>query len=82
MRRGAVALVLIAALPACAAPRPAALAVDMRAVEECREFAESSAPPRPVHGTVGGRSRVYPAQDAETLRTLFDLCMQTKEALK
>jgi hypothetical protein len=79
MRRLAVP-VLALALAACATRSPS---VDTAAVEECREFAEQTVPHEPVRGNgSGGRSTVYPSRDAETLHTLFDLCMKAKEALR
>ncbi|HEV8585535.1 MAG TPA: hypothetical protein VGT02_11260 [Methylomirabilota bacterium] len=79
MTRGVAALMLALSVAACATARPA---VDAKAVEECRDFAETTAPREPVRGNGAGRSAVYPSQDAESLTTLFDLCMQAKEALK
>jgi hypothetical protein len=75
----AVALVLVACAPSTRAPSPV---VDTAAVEECRDFAEQTVPHEPVRGNGGGRSTVYPAKNAESLYTLFDLCMKAKEALK
>jgi len=76
----AVALALAACAPSIRAPNPV---VDTRAVEECRDFAEQTVPHEPVRGNGGGgRSTVYPSKDAESLSTLFDLCMKAKEALK
>ena len=83
MRRllpAAVALALAACAPSIRAPNPV---VDTRAVEECRDFAEQTVPHEPVRGNGGGgRSTVYPSKNAESLSTLFDLCMKAKEALK
>jgi hypothetical protein len=74
-----VALLLAAcAAPAQAPPTPA----NARALDECRDFAESTAPSQPVRGNGAGRSTVYPSRDADSLRTLFDLCLQAKEALR
>ena len=83
MRRLAVPVIALA-LAACAtsahSPSPG---VDTAAVEECREFAEKTVPREPVRGnSSGGRSTVYLSQDAESLHTLFDLCMRAKEALR
>ena len=75
----AVALALAACAPSMRAPSPA---VDTAAVEECRDFAEQTVPHEPVRGNGGGRSTVYPSKNAESLSTLFDLCMKAKEALK
>jgi hypothetical protein len=73
------ALTLIACATPSASARPSA---DVRVVDECRDFAEQTVPHEPVHGDGRGRSTVYPSRDADSLRTLFDLCMQAKEALK
>jgi hypothetical protein len=76
----AVALALAACAPSTRAPSPV---VDTTAVEECRDFAEQTVPHEPVRGNGGGgRSTVYPSKNAESLYTLFDLCMKAKEALK
>jgi hypothetical protein len=83
MRRLAAPVIALA-LAACATPaRSPSPIVDTAAVEECREFAEQTVPHLPVRGNgSGGRSTVYPSQDADALRTLFDLCMKAKEALR
>ena len=75
------------ALAACASPsanRPLGdvRAVDVRAVDECHDFAEQTLPNSPVRGNGTGRFTIYPARNADSLQTLFDLCMQAKEALK
>jgi hypothetical protein len=76
---------IVLAVAACATsnptPRPY---VNASFVEECRNFAEQTVPvePVPVRGTNFSRSAVYPSRNAESLRTLFDLCLQAKEALR
>jgi hypothetical protein len=80
-------LAIAFALAACASPsanRPPGefRAVDVRAMDECHDFAEQTLPNSPVRGNGAGRSTIYPARNAESLQTLFDLCMQAKEALK
>jgi hypothetical protein len=83
MRRRLVLPAMALALAACAKPAPPAAPVaDARTVEECRDFAEQTVPSQPVRGNGGGRSTVYPSRDPDSLRTLFDLCMQAKDALK
>jgi hypothetical protein len=84
-RSGLFAIVF--ALAACASPsanRPLGeiRAVDVRAVDECHDFAEQTLPNSPVRGNGAGRFTIYPSRNAESLQTLFDLCMQAKEALK
>lgn len=79
--------VIALALAACASPSPnrppgEIRAVDVRAVDECHDFAEQTLPNAPVRGNGSGRWTIYPSRNAESLRTLFDLCMQAKEALK
>lgn len=83
-RTPSLGLTLIALLfVACAAPTTAPRApVASDARDECREFAEGTLPSEPVRGNGGGRSTVYPTRDADSLRTLFDLCMQAKDALR
>jgi hypothetical protein len=82
MTRGRLTLMLALALGGCAtAPSPAPVA-DSPAIEECRDFAERTAPRAAARGAGAGRSMVYPKQDPESLATLFDLCMKAKEALK
>jgi len=83
MRRLTVPVIALV-LAACATPtRSPSPVVDTAAVEECREFAEQTVPREPVRGNGGGgRSTVYLSQDAESLHTLFDLCMKAKEALR
>jgi hypothetical protein len=83
LRLSAIALALVA----CASPSPNPSAgdmrpVDVRAMDECHDFAEQTLPNAPVRGNGAGRWTVYPSRNAESLRTLFDLCMQAKEALK
>jgi hypothetical protein len=75
-----VVLAAACATPA-AAPRPYANA---SFIEECRAFAEQTVPTEPVavRGTNFSRSAVYPSRNPESLRTLFDLCLQAKEALR
>ena len=77
----AVAGILIA-LGACAGPtRQARPATDVRVMEECRDFAEQAVPTEPVHGN-SRPPKVYPSRNPESLRTLFDLCVDAKEALR
>ena len=76
-------LVVALTIPACAsAPRETRIPADVRVVEECRDFAEQTVPTEPVRGNGQRRSTVYPSRDPDTLRTLFDLCVDAKEALK
>ncbi len=76
------ALFVLAAI-ACATPaREARAPTDVRVVEECRDFAEQTVPTEPVRGNGHPRSTVYLSRNPESLRTLFDLCMEAKEALK
>ena len=75
------------ALAACASPsasRPVGdiRAVDVRAMDECHDFAEQTLPNSPVRSNGAGRFMIFPARNADSLQTLFDLCMQAKEALK
>jgi hypothetical protein len=80
MIRCLVAVVVLAAA-ACVTPASRPLG-DVRVVDECRDFAEQTAPSELARGTGTGRSTIYPARNPESLRTLFELCMQAKEALK
>ena len=86
MIRRARLLPIVFALAACASPSatrpPEFRAVDVRAMDECHDFAEQTLPNSPVRGNGTGRFTIYPARNAESLQTLFDLCMQAKEALK
>jgi hypothetical protein len=75
-----VALVVLATA-ACATPASRPLS-DVRVVDECRDFAEQTVPNEVARGSGAGRSAIYPARNPESLRTLFELCMQAKEALK
>jgi hypothetical protein len=77
-----VAAVVLAAM-ACATPgRETRIPADIRVVEECRDFAEQTVPSEPVRGNGQRRSTVYPSRNPDTLQTLFDLCVDAKEALK
>jgi hypothetical protein len=78
--RWPLALVVLATA-ACATPASRRLS-DVRVVDECRDFAEQTVPSELARGNGAGRSTIYPARDPESLRTLFELCMQAKEALK
>ena len=51
-------------------------------MDECRDFAEQTVPSEVARGNGAGRSTIYPSRNPESLRTLFELCMQAKEALK
>ena len=72
---------LVLATAACAAPATRPL-TDVRIVDECRDFAEQTVPSEVARGNGAGRSTVYPSRNPDSLRTLFELCMQAKEALK
>ena len=74
---------VVVVVAACATSNPTPY-VNASFVEECRNFAEQTVPvePVPVRGTNFSRSAVYPSRNAESLRTLFDLCLQAKEALR
>jgi hypothetical protein len=77
--------IIVLLVAACAAPAPAPRPyVNGSFVEECRNFAEQTVPTEPVavRATNFARSAVYPSRNPESLRTLFDLCLQAKEALK
>ena len=76
---------MVLLLAACATPAPAPRPyINAAFVEECRTFAEQTVPTEPVavRGTNFSRSAVYPSRNPESLRTLFDLCLQAKEALR
>ena len=80
MMRWLLVLVVLAAA-ACATPASRPLS-DVRVVDECRDFAEQTVPSELARGNGAGRSMIYPSRNPESLRTLFELCMQAKEALK
>jgi len=72
---------VVLAAAACATPASRPL-IDVRVVDECRDFAEQTVPSEVARGNGAGRSTIYPSRNPESLRTLFELCMQAKEALK
>jgi hypothetical protein len=83
--RTLVVPIIVLLVAGCATPAPAPRPyVNASFVEECRNFAEQTVPvePMPVRGTNFSRSAVYPSRNPESLRTLFDLCLQAKEALR
>ena len=85
MSRALIAPIVVVLAAACATPAPAPRPyVNAGFVEECRNFAEQTVPTEPVavRGTNFSRSAVYPSRNPESLRTLFDLCLQAKEALR
>jgi hypothetical protein len=74
---------VVAACVACTPPARRPLTLMERAhVDECHAFAEETAPRVPVRASGGGgRSTVATAPNAESLQTLFELCMQAKGAM-
>jgi hypothetical protein len=68
----------------CVACAPAARRpltdVERAHIDECHAFAEETAPRVPVQST-NGRRAVASAPKAESFQTLFELCMQAKDAL-
>lgn len=49
-------------------------------IDECQVFAEETAPRVAVQSSTGRRS-VSSTPEAESFKTLFELCMQSKDAL-
>jgi hypothetical protein len=77
----ALGALVLAGVIACAPTTRRPLTEAERAhVDECQLFAEETAPRVALQSTTGRRS-VGSAPEAESFKTLFELCMQSKDAL-